>query len=106
MNLPRAILLDLDDTILDDSTNVDMCWREACAAGADELGHLDLQVVQEAIRKTSRWYWSDPDRHREGPPCAGIGASARSFALRCWILASRIRSSLRESVTPIATVAM
>jgi putative hydrolase of the HAD superfamily len=66
MRLPPAILLDLDDTILDDSSNIDRCWRAACAANAAELGNLDESVLLETIRNTSRWYWSDPDRHREG----------------------------------------
>jgi len=66
MILPAGFLLDLDDTILDDSSNIDQCWRDACAANASELGGLDLSVVVDTIRHTSRWYWSDPDRHRDG----------------------------------------
>lgn len=66
MQLPAAFLLDLDDTILDDSSNIDQCWRDACAANAGELGDLDVSVVLETIRNNSRWYWSDPDRHRDG----------------------------------------
>lgn len=63
---PRALLLDLDDTILDDSSLVDDSWRGACAGHAERLAPLDAQIVVEAIRKTSKWFWSDPDRHREG----------------------------------------
>ena len=66
MRLPPAILLDLDDTILDDSSNIDQCWRDACAANAAALGDLHESVVLETIRNTSRWYWSDAERHREG----------------------------------------
>jgi putative hydrolase of the HAD superfamily len=66
MGLPKAILLDLDDTILDDSSNIDACWHEACVANSSELGERDLSVVLDTIRNTSRWYWSDADRHREG----------------------------------------
>jgi putative hydrolase of the HAD superfamily len=66
MILPAGFLLDLDDTILDDSSNIDQCWRDACAANASELGGLDLSLVVDTIRHTSRWYWSDPDRHRDG----------------------------------------
>ncbi len=34
---PRAILLDLDDTILDDSSLVHDCWREACAGSGASI---------------------------------------------------------------------
>ena len=55
MGLPAGFLLDLDDTILDDSSNIDQCWRDACAANASDLGGLDLSVVLDTIRNTSRW---------------------------------------------------
>jgi putative hydrolase of the HAD superfamily len=63
--LPKAILLDLDDTILDDSGPIDACWQEACRTGALECG-LSVDILYGAIRKTSAWYWSDPERHRVG----------------------------------------
>ena len=63
---PSALLLDLDDTILDDSTRVHESWRDACAGHAHRLAPLDAAVVVDAIRKTSKWFWDDPDRHREG----------------------------------------
>jgi len=63
--LPRAILLDLDDTILNDSGSIDASWQEACQTGALECG-LGADVLYTAIRKTSAWYWSDPERHHIG----------------------------------------
>jgi putative hydrolase of the HAD superfamily len=66
MTLPKAILLDLDDTILDDSSNIDQCWLEACRAHATSLEGVDVAAVFDGIKSTSRWYWSDADRHREG----------------------------------------
>ena len=63
---PRALLLDLDDTILDDSSLVHESWRDACAQQADRLAPLDGAIVVDAIRKTSKWFWADADRHREG----------------------------------------
>jgi putative hydrolase of the HAD superfamily len=63
---PLALLLDLDDTILDDSSLVHDSWRDACAGLADRLAPLDTAIVVEAIRNTSKWFWDDPDRHREG----------------------------------------
>jgi putative hydrolase of the HAD superfamily len=63
---PSALLLDLDDTILDDSSLVHESWREACAGLADRLAPLDASIVVDTIRATSKWFWDDPDRHREG----------------------------------------
>jgi putative hydrolase of the HAD superfamily len=60
------VLLDLDDTILDDSTRIHESWRDACATHAARLAPLDAAVVVDAIRRTSKWFWDDPDRHREG----------------------------------------
>jgi putative hydrolase of the HAD superfamily len=64
--LPRAILLDLDDTILDDSSLVGDCWRGACDDQAPRFAPLQAEVVSETIRQTSRWYWGDAERHRSG----------------------------------------
>jgi putative hydrolase of the HAD superfamily len=66
IRLPAGVLLDLDDTILDDSSNIERCWRDACAANTSGLNGLDVSLVLEAIQRTSRWYWGDPDRHRDG----------------------------------------
>jgi len=64
--LPKAILLDLDDTILDDSGNVSHCWLEACRAHASELGAIDPSALHAVIERTRAWFWSDAERHREG----------------------------------------
>jgi putative hydrolase of the HAD superfamily len=63
---PRALLLDLDDTILDDSGLVPECWRAACVSHAGRLAPLDAEAVMDAIRSMSRWYWGDAERHRAG----------------------------------------
>jgi len=63
---PRALLLDLDDTILDDSSRVHESWLDACGDHADRLAPFDAAVVVDAIRKASKWFWGDPDRHRTG----------------------------------------
>lgn len=64
--LPRAVLLDLDDTILDDSGGVISSWREACVAHCSPMSGLDAEAVFGAIDRTREWYWSDPERHRVG----------------------------------------
>jgi putative hydrolase of the HAD superfamily len=76
-SLPRAILLDLDDTILDDSGGVIACWRDACLAHRSSMNGLDADTVFEAIDRTREWYWSDPERHRVGRLGTGVGREAR-----------------------------
>jgi putative hydrolase of the HAD superfamily len=66
VKLPRALLLDLDDTILDDSSGIAACWREACACHCSAMNGLDAEVLYDAIDRTREWYWSDPERHRVG----------------------------------------
>lgn len=63
---PRAILIDLDDTLLDDSSNVDACWTGACAAAGPRLPGAGLRRLRAAIDRQSSWFWSDPKRHRAG----------------------------------------
>jgi putative hydrolase of the HAD superfamily len=62
IHVPRAILVDLDDTIIDGSAVVD-CWSVACECCAPLV---DPQVVLSEILKLREWYWSDPERHRQG----------------------------------------
>ena len=63
--IPKAILLDLDDTILNDTGSVQACWEAACLACAPSCG-VATDVLMAAIYKTGRWFWSDPERHRVG----------------------------------------
>lgn len=63
---PSVLLLDLDDTILDDSGQVHECWQSACGAHSDRFAPVDVSTVADAIRTTSRWYWADAERHRAG----------------------------------------
>lgn len=64
--LPKAILLDLDDTILDDSGSIRASWRIACAEHAAEAGGLAPDLLHQTIARISQWYWADPERHRLG----------------------------------------
>jgi putative hydrolase of the HAD superfamily len=75
VSLPQAVLLDLDDTILDDSGNVSSCWRESCRAHCSDDTGVDPESVFESIERTRHWFWSDPDRHRVGR--LDLGAARR-----------------------------
>jgi putative hydrolase of the HAD superfamily len=57
----KALLLDLDDTLLDYSGGVDACWQAACATGAPEVTQAPLLV---ALTETRRTFWSDPEHNR------------------------------------------
>jgi putative hydrolase of the HAD superfamily len=59
----KALLVDLDDTLLDYSGGVDDSWREACAACCAPAG-VDAEALVAAIAESRRWFWSDPTRHR------------------------------------------
>ncbi len=63
---PHAILLDLDDTILDFDGSVEAAWHAVCEAAAEEVAELDAAALFAAIARTRAWYWSDPERHRQG----------------------------------------
>ncbi len=65
-DLPKAILLDLDDTILADSVNAAHCWQVVCKNAAAELSGSQPQALLAEIDKARKWYWSDPGRHRRG----------------------------------------
>jgi putative hydrolase of the HAD superfamily len=65
-SLPRAVLLDLDDTILDDTGGVISSWRSACVAHRSAMNGLDGDALFDAIDRIREWYWSDPERHRAG----------------------------------------
>jgi putative hydrolase of the HAD superfamily len=69
----NALLVDLDDTLLDYSGGVDECWLHACEALAGPAG-IDPPGLVAAIDETRRWFWSDPARHR----------TERADMLRAW----------------------
>lgn len=58
-----ALLFDLDDTLLDYTTGVEVCWAESCATVAAPAG-VDAVALARAIGEVGRWFWADPDRHR------------------------------------------
>lgn len=65
MQLPPALLLDLDDTIIAFDTTADESWRTVCADFAAEAG-LPAEALFTAIARSREWFWSDLQRHRIG----------------------------------------
>ena len=64
--LPKAILFDMDDTILAYSHNTDYSWQVVCSKFASRVGNLKPEVLVNAIRANAASYWSDPEQHRTG----------------------------------------
>ena len=59
----KALLVDLDDTLLDYSGGVDECWTAACETVAGPAG-IDTALLVESVRKERRVFWDDAERHR------------------------------------------
>lgn len=65
--IPRAILFDLDDTIISYDGVVDLAWKEACDAIVIKTNVLlDSDSLLYKINKVRKWYWSDSERHKVG----------------------------------------
>lgn len=60
---PRAILLDLDDTILD-CGDVNAAWLTVVGEFRDVIGGVEPATLSQRIRASAEAFWSDPDRHR------------------------------------------
>jgi len=57
----KALLLDLDDTLLAYSAGVDASWAEACGVAALPM---ETATLVAALAETRKWFWSgDPERH-------------------------------------------
>jgi putative hydrolase of the HAD superfamily len=59
----KALLLDLDDTLLDYSGGADECWSAACLSLGPAAG-IDPERLVAAVARARIWFWSDPGRHR------------------------------------------
>ena len=64
MKLPRAILFDLDDTILVAFGPAQSQWQRTIAAFADRLGPIEVTDIVAAIQAASTELWVDPARHK------------------------------------------
>jgi putative hydrolase of the HAD superfamily len=113
----KALLVDLDDTLLDYSGGVEECWTAACKTVAGPAGINTVSLV-EAIQKSRRWFWDDPERHRRervdmmgawrkivihgldsvgSPDHELAGAVAEDFAARRWV-AMTLFPGVREAL--------
>ena len=64
--IPRAILFDLDDTIIEFASSAGPCWKAVCDRFAPECDGVTSERLLAAVDAYRTWYWSDPERHRVG----------------------------------------
>ncbi len=70
--LPPTLLLDLDDTILDDSAEADTSWERITTRYAPHIAPFSASDLNAAIQRTRDWYWSDAERLRAGRLALGV----------------------------------
>jgi putative hydrolase of the HAD superfamily len=65
--LPKAIIFDLDDTIISFDGSTGIAWDKTCNSFVEsERTSFSAKELLESINKMRKWYWSDADRHRTG----------------------------------------
>lgn len=62
----QALLVDLDDTIINYGGGAEPSWRAVCLWAMGEVPGVEASRLFAAIDHVRHWYWSDPERHREG----------------------------------------
>ncbi len=62
---PRAILFDLDDTLLDTTDSATRVWHNTARAFEEEIG-LPAAQFDPVLDASRKWYWADPHRNRRG----------------------------------------
>ena len=60
--MPRAILCDLDDTIIAWDAVTDEVWINVCLKYAPQAGNLEADALFSKIKQMGEWYYSDPER--------------------------------------------
>jgi putative hydrolase of the HAD superfamily len=63
-DLPRAILFDLDDTVISAYGRPAAAWALVLGEYTQALEGLDADMVGAAIRKSADDLWGDPEQHR------------------------------------------
>lgn len=66
MELPKALLVDLDDTVLDSDSNADDVWLEVCREFAGRLDGVTAKELHAAVMDSRDWLWADLERARRG----------------------------------------
>ena len=95
---PLALLVDLDDTIVTDSTSAAANWKAAVDAAAAVVSFPAVTVL-EAIHVERDWFWKDQERHR-------LGRADLVAARRAIVVAALGRAAIAAPVAETAAVAI
>ena len=109
--LPRAILFDLDDTVLSASAATPAVMEQVCTQFAPRMPGVSAAGLYTTFRDAAGEYWSDPERQRSGrlnpaEATLAIATSAldslgvRDDTRLAWDLAESYRTTRESSLKP------
>lgn len=112
MALPKAMLLDLDDTIIAYDAVAEPTWLRVCALSAPEVGAPSAEGLWALIKESRQWFWSNPERNEWGRKDLKrasqevVARALRHFGVENHQLVVRIvdiyRDQRDEAIEPIA----
>jgi len=67
LRMPKAVFIDLDDTITTFDLTSAPAWRESTEWFVNAYEpEFSVDELIAKIQETKKWYWGDPDRHKRG----------------------------------------
>ena len=67
LKMPKAVFIDLDDTITTFDLTSAPAWRESTEWFVNTYEpEFSVDELIAKIQETKKWYWGDPDRHKRG----------------------------------------
>lgn len=67
LRMPKAVFIDLDDTITTFDLTSAPAWRESTEWFVNTYEpEFSVDELIAKIQETKKWYWGDPDRHKRG----------------------------------------
>ena len=67
LKMPKAIFLDLDDTLTTFDLTSAPAWRESTEWFVTTYEpEFSVDEIIRNVQETKKWYWGDPDRHKRG----------------------------------------
>lgn len=66
LTIPKAILFDLDGTIITSETIAEQAWQEACSPIIKNNKEIDIQKLLKRINENAESFWNDPVKNEQG----------------------------------------